>query len=105
MEKRSRPRFKTRFDALISASAEEGAGVLGEISYTGARLDDTSMRPPHGSKIKLYVFIQPVAPFELEGVVVRHTETGFALLYDLKDPELRRLVDDVSAVVAAPTAT
>ena len=104
MEKRRSPRFKTRFDSLISASAEEGAGVLAEISYAGARLEDTSMRPPHGSKVKLYVFVQPVAPFELEGLVVRHTDTGFAVTYDLTDPELCRLVDDVSAVVSDPPA-
>ena len=104
MEKRRSPRFKTRFDSLISATSEEGAGVLAEISYAGARLEQTTMRPPHGSKVKLYVFVQPVAPFELEGVVVRHTESGFALSYELVDPELRRLVDDVGAVVADPSA-
>lgn len=102
MDKRRSPRFRTQFDALISATNEEGAGVLAEISYAGARLDDTSVAPPLGSKVTLHVFVQPVAPFELQGQVSRITETGFALIYELFDPELRRLVDDVAAIVAAP---
>ena len=102
MERRRSPRFRTRFDALISADAQEGAGILAEISYAGARLDETSLQPPIGSKITLYVFIQPVSPFELVGQVTRHTEAGFAITYELFDPEIRNLVDDVSSIVADP---
>lgn len=101
MDQRRSPRFRTKFDALISAH-EEGAGVLTELSYAGARLDDTSIVPPVGTKVTLYVFVQPVAPFELRGQVSRHTENGFAMIYELFDPDLRRLVDDVAAIVAAP---
>lgn len=104
MDARRSPRFRTRFDALISAGREEGAGVLAEISYVGARLDDSSVQPPVGARVTLYVFVQPVAPFALEGVVVRHTETGFALTYELFDPDIRRLVDDVRALVSSPSA-
>jgi hypothetical protein len=104
MDPRRSPRFHTRFEALISAGREEGAGVLGEISYSGARLDDTSLRPPVGSRITLYVFVQPVAPFELTGQVARLTDNGFAVTYELFDPEIRRLVDDVSALVVDPSA-
>lgn len=102
MERRRSPRFRTRFDALISAGAQEGAGTLAEISYAGARLDDASVKPSVGSRIRLYVFVQPVAPFELEGYVSRHTETGFAVTYELFDREIRRLVDDVTALVGVP---
>jgi len=100
MDRRRSLRFRTRFDTLISADAEEGAGVLAEISYAGARLDDASTQPPVGTKVVLYVFIQPVAPFELPGHVARITESGFAVMYELFDPEIRQLVDDVSAIVA-----
>ncbi len=102
MDKRRSPRFRTRFDALISATSEEGAGILAEISYAGARLSDTSMRPEVGTKVTLYVFLQPVAPFELHGHVMRLTETGFAITYELFDPETRQLVDDVAAIVSMP---
>ena len=47
------------------------------------------------------MFIQPVSPFELVGHVVRLTESGFAIEYEVEDPEVRRLVDDVSAIVSA----
>ena len=102
MDPRRGPRFRTRFDALISAGEAEGAGVLAEISYSGARLEDTSLKPSIGTRVTLYIFIQPVAPFELSGQVIRITDSGFAIIYELFDPEIRRLVDDVSAMVTDP---
>ena len=104
MDPRRSPRFRTRFDALISDGNREGVGHLVEISYAGARLDGTSLRPPIGTRIQLFVFVQPVAPFQLSGRVTRHTETGFALEHELFDPEIRQLVDDVAALVEAPAA-
>jgi hypothetical protein len=104
MDRRRSPRFHTRFDALISDGHAEGAGRLVEISYAGARLEDTSLRPPIGSRIRLFLFVRPVVPFQITGQVSRHTETGFAIAHDLFDAELRRLVDDVAALVDAPAA-
>ena len=100
MDRRKDARFRTRFDSLYSLGAREGAGVLGEISYSSARLDEASVQPPLGTEIRLYIFVQPVMPFELMGSVVRHTEDGFAIQYELSDPGLRNLVDDVAAIVA-----
>ena len=102
MERRKDIRFRTRFDALFSSGPAEGAGVLADLSYSGARMEETSLRPDPGTSVRLYVFIQPVAPFELVGHVTRHTESGFVILYEVSDPEVRRLVDDVSAIVVAP---
>ena len=104
MDPRRSLRFKTHFDVLYSAGPEEGAGVLSEVSYAGARLENTSLRPALGARVKLYVFVQPVMPFELEGHVARITDSGFAIQYELFDPEIRRLVDDLCALVAAPPA-
>jgi hypothetical protein len=103
MDPRRGPRFRTRFEALIAAGDEHaGYGVLAEISYAGARLDRTSVRPPVGTRVTLFVFVQPVAPFELRGRVARHTDSGFAITYELFDAEIRSLVDDVCALVADP---
>jgi hypothetical protein len=102
MERRKDIRFRTRFDALFSSGPAEGAGVLADLSYSGARLEESSLRPDLGTSVRLYVFIQPVAPFQLVGHVTRYTESGFVILYEVPDPEVRRLVDDVSAIVAAP---
>jgi hypothetical protein len=104
VERRKSPRFKARFDALVSAETQEGAGVLAEISYTSVRLDETSIRPELGTRVVLYVFVRPVQPFELAGHVARHTERGFALTIDPLDVETRRLVDDVAALVTVSAA-
>ena len=101
MDKRKAPRFRTRFDALYSSGPSEGAGLLVDLSYSGARLESASLQPELGTEVRLYVFIQPVAPFELVGNVVRHTEAGFAISCDVFDPEVRRLVDDVCALVGS----
>jgi len=102
MDRRRSVRFQTHFDALISSTGEEGAGVLTEISYSGAKIEQASTKPAEGTKLVLYVFVQPVAPFEIHGHVARVTEKGFAVMYELFDPEIRRLVDDVSAIVSGP---
>jgi len=100
VDKRNHPRFRTRFDTLCSSGSEEGAGTVTDISYLGARVEEASIRPAVGTKIRLYVFIQPVSPVELQGYVIRHTEEGFAIEFAKLEPEIARLVDDVAAVVS-----
>ncbi len=104
MDPRRSPRFRTRFDALISADSAQGAGVLTEIAYSGARLEEVSVIPPLGTRVTLYIFVEPVAPFTLEGHVVRTTGDGFAITYELFDANIRSMVDDVSSMVADPSA-
>jgi uncharacterized protein (TIGR02266 family) len=84
-------------------------GVLTNISYSGALIEDTSMQPEIGTPIALYVYLEPpsafeaATPFELTGHVVRHSSTGFAIEYeDNLDPDVRQMVDDAVAVVAGP---
>ncbi len=103
MEKRKEPRFRTQFDALYTNGPAEGAGLLVDLSYSGARLEKTSVKPEVGTIVRIYVFVQPVAPFQIEGRVARVTDDGFAIIYTIDDPEVRRLVDDVSAIVDAPS--
>ena len=100
MDQRRSPRYLVRFGALISSESRKGTGVLSDISYRGARLSEVSILPPLGSKLRLYVFVLPVAPFEILGHVVRTTESGFALALNLFDPEIQQLVDDVRAIVS-----
>ncbi len=91
-------RIRTQFETL-SAS---GTAVLTDISYSGALLGETSVRPDVGSQITLYVFLQPIDPIELSGEVVRHTENGFAIEYKDVSKAVRRLVDDAAAIVRTP---
>jgi hypothetical protein len=83
--------------------------MLANISYSGALVENTSMRPEVGTPIVLFVYLQPpsafeaATPFELTGHVVRHSSTGFAIKYEGNlDSDLRRMVDDAAAVVATP---
>ncbi len=102
MNRRTHPRFQTRFDVLCSAGGTEGSGTLVNISRSGARLDTSSHMPELGTKVRLYVFIQPVCPFELAGEVVRCDGTTFAIRYSNLDADVGRLVDDVAALVTGP---
>ena len=99
MDRRNHPRFRTKFDVLCSTGETEGAGTLMNISRSGARLESSNTLPELGTKVRLYVFIQPVCPFEISGEVVRSEGTTFAISYNNLDPEIGRLVDDVAAVV------
>jgi hypothetical protein len=95
-------RVQTRFESLYSAGRSEGTGTLSDISYCGAMIVGTSLKPEIGKVLRVYVFVQPVAPFELVGVVVRHTDEGFAIEYPDLSPEVRRFVDDAAAIVSVP---
>jgi len=101
MDKRKDLRFRTRYDALYASGSREGSAVLADLSYTGARLETATLQPGMGTMVRLYVFVQPVQPFELIGHVVRYTDSGFAIAIDRCDAEVRRLVDDVGAIVNA----
>ena len=103
MNQRRDPRFASDLVTLFAAEEREGSGILSEISYCGARLEKTSLRPQVGSLVTLHVMVPPVAPFSLQSHVARQTETGFAIHTDVFDGAVRRLVDDVSAIVHAPS--
>lgn len=97
------PRIATRFESLYSLGRSEGVGVLLDISYSGALFGETSIQPELGTEVRAFVFVQPIDPIPLAGRVVRHIENGFAIEYKDLDPEIRRLVDDASAIVSSPT--
>jgi len=99
MERRRHLRQKIRFDTLYSTGPEEGAGVLTEISYNGARIEDVQNPPKEGTLVRMYVFVQPVAPFAVSGRVTRVVENGFAIACEDCDEGIRKLVDDVAAIM------
>jgi hypothetical protein len=98
-------RVTTRFESLYSAGRSEGTGTLSDISYSGAMVVGASLKPEVGKQLRIYVFVQPVAPFELVGTVVRHTEDGFAIEYPMVSEEIRRFVDDAAAIVQVGTGS
>ena len=105
--KRRGDRIFIRLEAFYSFGRVEDEGMLADISYSGALIEGTTMQPEIGTRIVLYVHLNPPSafgatpPFELTGHVVRHHSTGFAIEYeDNHDPDLRRMVDDAAAIVA-----
>jgi hypothetical protein len=108
-EKRRGTRIQTRFKTLYSADGDKGGpggpGILAEISYSGARLTDTSSRPERGTRVCIYVWLpnQP-EPFELAGHVVRHTPDGFAIEYEKPGQDTCHLVDAAAALVTDENA-
>jgi hypothetical protein len=102
IERRRDPRFTLVLNAHYSSGPEEGIGVLSNISYSGALIEDTSVRPTVGTRVRVYVFVEssdpiaPASPYELVGRVVRHSRSGFAIEYEDPDPEVRELVDEAA---------
>ena len=102
-------RVLTRLKAYCSFGRVEGTAALANISYSGALIENTTMRPEMGTRVVLHVHLNPpeafraATPFELTGHSVRHSSNGFAIEYkDNLDPDVRRMVDDAAAVVAVP---
>ena len=95
--------------AHYSFGRVDGTGVLADVSYSGALIEDITMQPEIGTPIILQVYLEPpstfraATPFELDGHVVRHSSSRFAIEYkDNLDPDVRRMVDDAAAIVAVP---
>ncbi len=109
IDRRRDGRFAIRLEAHYLFGRVVEVGVLANISYSGALIEDTTMRPEIGTRVVLYVYLKPpnafeaVTPFKLVGHVTRHTSDGFAIEYkDNLDPDVRRMVDDAAALVAVP---
>jgi len=101
-QKRRGDRVSTALNAHYSSGPEEGIGVLANISLSGALIEDSSVQPTVGSRVRIYVFTEPVdpiapaSPYELVGRVVRHSRSGFAIEYESANPEVRLLVDEAA---------
>jgi hypothetical protein len=101
-------RVPIRLETYYSYDRVEGAGVVANISYSGALIEQTPKQPQVDTPITLYIRLHPPtafeaqSPFELVGRVARHSPSGFAVRYaESFDLTLRRMVDDAAAVVAA----
>ena len=101
-------RFPTQLETFYYARRVDAVGVVANISYSGALVEDTGVRPKIGTFVVLWVHLEPPSafaaetPFELDGHVVRHSSNGFAIEYkDNLDPDMRRMVDDAEAIMAA----
>ena len=105
-EQRRGFRISIRLEVIGTSGRSEVVGVLTNISYSGALIEETSMQPEILRSCVLHVSLKPpdafrvASPFELGGRVVRHSSTGFAIEFtDRFDPDVRRMVDDAAAIL------
>lgn len=101
-------RVPIRLDTYYAYGWVEGAGVVANISYSGALVEGTPRQPDIGTPIVLHVCLHPPSafevpsPFEIVGHVVRHSPSGFAVQYQSDaDSKVRRMVDNAASFVAA----
>ncbi len=89
-ERRVAPRTEVRFAVLCRSGIRNGAGVLVNISASGALLECPSICPATDSILTIQ-FDTPErdAPIKLRGKVVRQTKAGFAVQFLRVTPELR----------------
>ncbi len=79
-EQRAATRVRLRAPVEYRGSEERGTGTIWDISASGARLEDVSTCLERGATAWLRCsFFLGSFDVELEGSVVRHTETGFAV--------------------------
>ena len=101
-------RFPIPLQVYCSFEQVDGIASLVDISYTGALLEDTEMRPKIGTHINLSIYFEsPVTDkvathFELTGVVVRHNSNGFAVKFESDhDPAVHGMLGAAAEIMAA----
>jgi len=101
-------RVPIRLDTYYAYGWVEGAGVVSNISYSGALVEGTPRQPEVGPPIVLHICLYPPSafdvpsPFEIIGHVVRHSPSGFAVQYQSDATRsVRRMVDSAAALVRA----
>jgi hypothetical protein len=103
---RHSPRIRSWFETHFSSQRQEGEGVLADVSYTGARVEDTGIKPSVGALAILYVCLpEDTKPIQLEGKVARHTQAGFAIEFEKPDEDTRRAVDRIAEMVGLREAS
>ena len=107
--RRHKNRIPTLLKTYYSFGRVDGVGVLADISYSGALIEGISTRPEIGTLIALSVYLKSplssgkVTLFELSGVVVRLSSTGFAVKYeDNHETDVRRMLDTAAEIMAGP---
>jgi hypothetical protein len=96
-EQRRYERIQLSVPARFLADGQERSGAIIDISAGGMALS-TDERPTPGSQVIVYVD----ALGRVEGRVVRHLSTGFAIQFDATDAKRERLVQRLHWLAAGP---
>ena len=97
MERRYGRRIEARFEVVWATDSLNGEGVLRNLSRSGAWIDEVSVPPSVGARIRaamLDVKEEEREPVFLEGAVLRRTSAGFAVELDPSSAAMvERLLD------------
>ncbi len=94
-EERYEVRVETSFECVWSGGRLCGAGILRNLSPSGALIDEVSIQPPIGAKVWLLVVDEKqVDPLVVDGVMVRRTTLGFAVGIQPPNSDAVRLLLD-----------
>jgi hypothetical protein len=84
------PRFALTLPVAVEFGSLCDAGVLSDISLSGARLEQTGLRPSVGSEVTLVFALGDDKPFEIAARVVRPTDAGgYAVQFEALDPRFK----------------
>ncbi len=100
VERRSQDRTETRFEVVWATDSLNGEGVLRNLSRLGTWIDEVSVPPSVGARIRaviLDVKEEEREPVFLEGAVLRTTSTGFAVELDPSSSAVVELLLDRTA--------
>ena len=99
--------FPIPLKVYCSFGAVAGIASFIDISYSGALLGNTGLRPEVGTRIQFYLHLKPPCaseaskPSELAGVVIRHSSDGFAVEFEeSRDPVVREMLGAAAAIMA-----
>jgi hypothetical protein len=77
----------------LQTETEEAWGTLADISITGARIEEASLRFNPGTRLRaMFSLIEGCVPVKVAAQVVRETETGFAIEFIRPEPRLKRVI-------------
>ena len=100
-------RFPIPLKVYCSFGGVEGIASFIDISYSGALLGDTGLRPEVGTRIQFYLHLKPPCaseaskPSKLAGIVIRHSSDGFAVVFEeSRDPVVREMLGAAAAIIA-----
>ncbi len=95
-ERRIARRFDLRVPVEYEGSEAQGDGMTWDISVTGARIENASAPVERSAKVEIRSSFFPGSfEIELTAVVVRVTETGFAVRFVDLGPRQRELLSAV----------
>ncbi len=84
--------------------AQAGTAVIRDMSASGARLEGVKVGPPRGEAVLLTLrFYESALPIHIEGVVIRHTESGgFAVRFQALAPRVRAQIASILPKIGTP---